>query len=384
MLSTMPPEGLPSVQLYKNAVNTGGTPYDVVLIAVESLNYHLVDITKMPNWENLAQHSIVLSNHYSTGNSTHLGVLGLLYGAPVTFYKGQESFGVPQSAFLELFKKHGYHSKRISGELTAHRLLGAYLNGFTEPVFESSDDAALIPEFRRTMSGPGHKFVFLFYYGTHFPYLHSSKYEDYVPEVRDNFDYNSWDVRKYDKQIINRYKDCLEEFDSWLGAVLREIDLSKTIVVVLGDHGEELFETGLLAHSSSLSEPMIRTPALFHLPNGKSETFKSVTSHADIMSSIVDALGWQLPPKTYGSSIFRPNGVRTAVVAQNKQTNPVDTWAVITNDCKTILSERYDGKMEITALSDRTGQNLSFRQNPSRWKMNFAEVKKLESELGSK
>jgi membrane-anchored protein YejM (alkaline phosphatase superfamily) len=82
-------------------------------------------------------------------------------------------------------------------------------------------DNSLIPEFRRTMAAPGRKFAFLFYYGTHYPYEHSDKYQRHGPEVPPDFDYSIWNLEAYARPIINRYENALEEFDTWLGALLQ-------------------------------------------------------------------------------------------------------------------------------------------------------------------
>src|SRR5581483_9841453 len=62
--------------------------YNVVIIAIESFNARVAAQTDMPFWKELAGRSYQLSRHYSTGNCTQYGVLGLLYGTPPVFYDG--------------------------------------------------------------------------------------------------------------------------------------------------------------------------------------------------------------------------------------------------------------------------------------------------------
>jgi hypothetical protein len=90
--------------------------YNVVIIMVESLSARLAAQTEMPTWRKLASRSLQLQSHYSTGNCSQYGILGLLFGSPPVFYNG--ALGQANSPFLDLFAARGYHSKRITCPLT--------------------------------------------------------------------------------------------------------------------------------------------------------------------------------------------------------------------------------------------------------------------------
>ena len=231
--------------------------------------------------------------------------------------------GIPQSGFIDLFTAHGYRSKRLTSELTAFNLLGKYLEDFTESPFETRDPWKIIPVVKAELAKEGKSFLFVFYYGTHWPYVHSPSCAPYQPEVPEDFDYTSGSLSSYRTPIENRYKNCLVEFDGWLQNLLGVIKLDDTIVVVIGDHGEELFESGRLGHCSMLNEVQTRTPCLIHIPQVAGRRWNFVTSHADLMPSIFDALGWKKPAGSYGQSIFRQGGpARGAVTATPMQFNP--------------------------------------------------------------
>src|SRR6202011_3233654 len=118
-------------------------------------------------------------------------------------------------------------------------------------------------------------FLLLFYYNTHWPYLHPPACALYQPEVPADFDFTTWNLLDYREGIENRYRNALGEFDAWLQDILKGIDLENTIVVVTGDHGEEMFETGRLGHASTLNEAQTHTPCLIHVPGveGRRHTF---------------------------------------------------------------------------------------------------------------
>ncbi len=189
-----------------------------------------------------------------------------------------------------------------------------------------------------SLPSPGLCAVFVYYWRTHFPYVHRPRYRAHQPEVPGNFDYTRSNVRDYRQPITNRYLNCLDELDDWLGAVLKTIDLNNTIVVFTGDHGEEFFEEGRLSHCSSLDDPQIRTPMLIHIPGVKPRRLNIITSHADMMPTIADVLGWE-SLSVLGKSIFEP-GPRSAWVAMDNHEHTAKTWAIITTHGRMILRQR--------------------------------------------
>ncbi|NOT32329.1 MAG: sulfatase, partial [Planctomycetes bacterium] len=76
--------------------------------------------------------------------------------------------------------------------------------------------------------------------------------------------------------ISDLYDGCVWSGDYWLGqllARLEELDLTEnTIVAVTSDHGEELFDHGLLAHAHALHRELVRVPLVIAgpgLPQGE-------------------------------------------------------------------------------------------------------------------
>jgi hypothetical protein len=358
-------------------------PYNVVIIAVESLNADAVRTTRLPFLTRFARRCLVLENHYSTGNCTQYGVLGLLYGTPVGFYQGHlQSAGI-RSPYLDLFARRGYRTRTLAIELMDHCFMGDYLSNFTAPTFEAKKDWDVIPAFRREVARAGPRLTFLFYDGTHLPYRHAPAYHAYVPEVPEDVNlYSSWSLHRHRDAIRNRYRNCLLEFDDWLRYVIAEIDLDNTIVIVTGDHGEDLLGNGRLGHSNGFSVGQTRPPCWIHIPGMPARTIKSLTSHADLMPSVVDALGWEPPPgRGLGRSIFRAGPGRTAVIAHQHWEHRPKRWAVVTEDGKALLEGDTAAGLQITGLSDAAGQPAKFRPDPERWRDSFQAIKQFQATL---
>jgi hypothetical protein len=359
-----------------------GRPYHVVVVGVESLNFRLVHATDMPFFREFSRRCLRLDNHYSTGNCTHYGLLGFFYGSPVSFFNGHVTGERPRSPYLDLFRSHGYRSRVISMALLGHHYMGDYLPNFTEKTYVGATDQSLLPVFRREMARPGPHFTFVFYNGTHFPYSHAADVTPFTPEAPEDFDYSGWDVLDHLPLIVNRYKNCLLEFDGWLRALLRDVDWQRTIVVLMGDHGEEFFEDGRLGHGSSFNRAQTHTPCLLYLPGVPGRRVTTLTSHADLLPSVVDALGWQAPAHAgLGRSLFRRGADRVAFIAQQNYKKRPDRWAVVTEGRKAILEGDAAADLRITSLLSPTGKHLLFHENPDAWLLNFRHIKRFQATL---
>ncbi len=134
------------------------------------------------------------------------------------------------------------------------------------------------------------------------------------------------------------------------------VDLANTIVVLTGDHGEEMFETGRLAHGATLEDPQVKTPLLICAPGVANRHLeREVTSHADIMPTLFDLLGLTSAPGG-GTSIFQPGGTGIAVIANNNNTKPPKVWRIVTGggaDARIVLH----GESEVEVQSYRLPVN---------------------------
>jgi hypothetical protein len=367
--------------------------YNVVVVTIEGLNVRLVDSATMPFWTELASRSTSLRDHYSTGNVTEYGVLGLLFGAPPDFYHGTETLPwrrpLPSakellragSPYIAEFGRHGYHTRLISWELSSWAQVGDYLRDFNEPAFESTDDWKLLPELSRELKSSGRHLVYMHYNGTHFPYQHAARYLHFRPEVPDDFDYTSGSMHEQEAQITNRYRNCLVELDAWLRSLVNLVDTKHTILVFTGDHGEEFFEHSRLGHSSTLEEPQIRTPALLYVPGQAPRVIDAVTSHADFMPTLMDYLGWPQPFPPFGNSLARDARESEAIAAKGNRPDPPVRWAAIAGDSKSVLVEGAGDTLRIVRLLDTTEHPVSFRSNPARWRANLIAAAKLQLHL---
>jgi hypothetical protein len=75
--------------------------------------------------------------------------------------------------------------------------------------------------------------------------------------------------------------------------------LEDTIVVVLGDHGEEFMERGRWGHGAEFNRFQTGTPGVIRVPGRASAVIRGITSHLDIPATLMPLLGVQNPPEDY-------------------------------------------------------------------------------------
>ncbi len=367
--------------------------YNVVIVTIEGLNERLIDSTTMPFWTQLSLRSTALHSHYSTGNVTEYGVLGVLFGAPPDFYRGTLTVPwrrqlpldkqAPQhgSPYIDEFNQQGYHTRLISWELSSWANLGVYLRNFSEPPFETNDDWKTLPVLKQELAAAGSHLVYMHYNGTHFPYDHAQKFDRFEPEVPSSYSYASWRMRQEAPAITNRYRNCLLELDSWLQQLTATVDMQNTILVLTGDHGEEFFEHSRLGHASTLSDPQIQTVALIYVPGQAPRSIDAVTSHVDLMPTVMDLLGWPQPVPPFGRSLANEVKVGAAIVAMGNRPNPPNRWAAIAGGYKTVLTEGDGDSLHIIQLRDTADKSVTYGAHPEIWQPSFAAAAKLQLHL---
>ncbi len=156
--------------------------------------------------------------------------------------------------------------------------------------------------------------LFLHYYDPHLPY---------TPPVEITKEYPN---RLYDGEII--YVDrCLAP----VLARLEELGLyENTLVVLLGDHGESLWEHKEQSHGLFLYDTTIRIPLIVRVP-GRTEQggtrISTPVSIIDVMPSTLELLGIDTAALTASSKLPELDGLSFAPLLEAKSIPPRDLYA---------------------------------------------------------
>ncbi|HEX9682806.1 MAG TPA: sulfatase-like hydrolase/transferase [Acidimicrobiales bacterium] len=111
------------------------------------------------------------------------------------------------------------------------------------------------------------------------------------------------------------YLAGVRSMDDWLARMLdglrRSGEADRTLVVVTSDHGENLGENGLLGHTLSIDERLVRVPLIVYGPGH--EHFETCSSIADIPLAVSRALGvdpvpWRALPVPAGVAVAQADG----------------------------------------------------------------------------
>jgi glucan phosphoethanolaminetransferase (alkaline phosphatase superfamily) len=343
------PSPVPSANA--SSISPGGASApnaSVIVIALEGWNPSYIDDDMMPFVAKLRRESHVFRNHYSSGNNTLLGTLGLLYGQSPTFYFDHEATG-QRSLFIEELNARGYRTGYFGEGLTSYRFIDGYLTNFSEggnpvPVGDSAirSIAAFVRKYPRT-------FTYYYYINTHFPYRHGERFAKYTPEVAANYEFDANDIRQNREAIANRYRNTLVEADDFIMRLLAELPWRNMIVVITGDHGESMLENGRLSHSSSLEEPQEGTTMSIYVPGSSPTIRDGVTSHLDVFPTIFGVLGIPTPPGAQGRDMLG-SGERAALVMHNNQNRRPIEAALISGDAKMLLNLDDLGAPKFTGL----------------------------------
>jgi arylsulfatase A-like enzyme len=111
-------------------------------------------------------------------------------------------------------------------------------------------------------------------------------------------------------QIRALYDGCTRNFDDCVGRILgalkKEGLADHTIVIVTADHGEDLFEPGVVfGHGLGFngSDPCYRIPLAIHVPGVKGGEIPEQVRTIDISPTILDLLGVERPAAWEGRSV---------------------------------------------------------------------------------
>ncbi len=135
---------------------------------------------------------------------------------------------------------------------------------------------------------------------THYPYFPEGEVEPYVPD-----------------ESLNRFLNALRIGDEAFGNLMKFLEqrglAEKTLVVVVGDHGEAFGQHGTYVHASAIYEENIHIPLLLINATAFSGERSGVIGGAkDVAPTILDLVGSPRPERWQGRSLFdadRPGSV---------------------------------------------------------------------------
>jgi arylsulfatase A-like enzyme len=100
------------------------------------------------------------------------------------------------------------------------------------------------------------------------------------------------------------YDATIHDVDEWLGRLLARIDRSRTLVVLLSDHGEAVGQHGKLGHNWHSFEEYVHIPLIFAHPALATGTRDEPVSTVDVMPTLLELFDLPAPSQALQGRSF--------------------------------------------------------------------------------
>ena len=304
---------------------------NIVWLVAESLRFDMLDQKIMPSLWDFSEQSLRLEKHYSGGNLTQMGVFSMFYGLYAPYWFPMlDNRRAP--VLMDVLQQQNYQfslhtSQRFSfpafDKTVFVNMNKADLHEHLEVVEPWQRDRTNVTEMLDFIDKRDDKrpfMTYMFFESTHANYFFPEESVIAEPYLKD-LNYLTTDFEKQIGQIKNRYVNAAHHVDQQIGRVVEHLRAKKlldnTIIIVLGDHGEEFMERSRWGHSAEFNRFQTSTPAVIHVPGQAHRVVKGITSHLDIPATVLPLLGVRNPTSDYslGQNLLDPAYHRDYAVA---------------------------------------------------------------------
>lgn len=295
-------------------------PVNLVFLVIDSWRAETFNAENTPNLWKFAQSGRMLNQHMSTGNATRVGIFGMFYGLPGSYWHSMLD-NRTSPLFMDRLQALNYQlgifaSAQLNNPEFDQTVFSKVTNlRTTSPGASAVErDIAITNEWMEWFKHSNKNqpsFSFLFYdapHGYEYPKDYPHRYEP-LPQ---RLDYTQRTPNADTQPWINAYKTSVHFVDSQAQKVLDTLQasgvLDHTIVIITGDHGEEINDNGLnyWGHNSNFSDIQVKVPFVM-VGQGLAADARwqgLFTSHADIVPTLMkNYLGVQSPVQDFSTGI---------------------------------------------------------------------------------
>lgn len=309
------------------------TPYNIILIMVDSLRFDSVKPPYMPNVAEFGKKGWQFQKHLSGGNATQPGLFSLFYSIPSNYWTAaikQEKTPI----FMDLLLQHGYETKVIwSAEM--------YNPPFYKTIYAKIKDLPLngapgsdIGDWDRHTTQKGLAFLdaynkkqpfylHLFYNAPH-AFCSEQSFPAVFQPAHKNCSRMTMTSTTDPLPYHNRYLNSAKFIDDEVGKILEKIEekgyLENSIVIFTADHGQEFNDSqqNYWGHASNFTDTQVHVPLLIYWPKEKPNTINYLTNGYDVVPTLLTRFfKCKNPPEDYsiGQSLLIEEGRLPFVLA---------------------------------------------------------------------
>jgi arylsulfatase A-like enzyme len=325
---------------------------NVLVISVDTLRRdHLgcygYERDTSPNIDALAARGVVFSNALSTSSWTLPSHASMLTGRYPSSH-GLRDDGVKLApavpTLAESFRRNGYHTLAVVSHVYVSSAFGLERGfdafddsliegGATNPLAEQVTDRFLA----LLRASPNRPFFgFVHFFDPHWPYTapepfarrfadpaYAGPIDGSVESLLPYF-FASRAMSEPDREeTLARYDGEVAYLDQQIGRLIdglrKEGDLDRTVVVLVGDHGEEFMEHGQLGHGKTLHGEVVRVPFVLagHPSLEPGSRRDDLVSLIDLAPTLLELSGAEAPPGVDGRSLLAHEGLDRAVFSES-------------------------------------------------------------------
>ncbi|MEB6335360.1 LPS biosynthesis-modulating metalloenzyme YejM [Serratia rhizosphaerae] len=316
-----------------------GSGYNLLMIVVNGIRNQ--DMAQdMPALTRFAQENVRFTDHYSSGNRADTGLMGLFYGISPTYLDGILASRKP-SALINALGAQGYQFGLFSSDgFKAPLYRQALLTDFSLPAPQAQSDAATTQQWQHWLTAQGGAMPWFSYLN-----FRGGDVQDATSTAPDDF--------------MQRYRSGAQDVDAQIAQVLNTLKargmLEKTVVVITAEHGVEFNDSGKdqWGAGSSFSPLQLQVPLVIHWPGTPAQTINKMTSHNDVMRTLMQRL---LHVKTAANDYSQGEDLFTAQRRHNWVTTGDNKQLVITTPEQTIVLDN-NGSYRSYDKNDREIKN---------------------------
>jgi arylsulfatase A-like enzyme len=204
----------------------------------------------------------------------------------------------------EFFKERGYATSGITPNPWITRTFG-YDQGFEKyqefiraPAGKITEEG--ISELTRLKGLNKAFFLYLHYLDPHDPYNPPEKFRHFTDQK------SSYPYQEKTQKKVNLYDGEIRYMDASLGnlfAALKEQGLYEdSIIVIVGDHGEQFKEHGDQGHGFKLHNEELNVPLMIR-SGGPAQQIDFTVSTVDVFPTMIDLAGFEIPSVAQGLSL---------------------------------------------------------------------------------
>lgn len=279
---------------------------NIYFFVVETLRNDMINEDTMPNLTKFRA-DCTFTNGIANANATHhawFSILNSVY--PIYWNEYRERSSKLGSLPLRILKNNDY---KINVFSSAHLDYFDYIHTIfgSKPIYDyfyenpesstSNRDISAVSgliNFSNNINSGNLNLVWLD--STHHNYFLPEDFKLKFLPVTSSFDYTKTNYsQKEVVEIKNKYKNSLFFVDSLLGDFFNHLkninQYDNSLIVIVGDHGEEFLEHGHLAHSSTLYSQQINVSLNIKFPNKNIPNDENISS-VDIFPTIFSKIGY--------------------------------------------------------------------------------------------